>query len=233
MKRTAIILAGGRGSRLGRLTDSKPKPLVEVLGKPILEHLIRNASEKGIRDYLINVGYQGHRIREYFGDGSRFGVTIHYFESGGKGPEQPIFTARKHLDDGTFYCFCGDNILLPFQIERIVELHSQTKADATFTLEKGESTTTKRVRVWNNRVVGSSNIVIYPVLVYNMAMQTAFLDVLYETVKNKEDKAFAFAMDNLANKHNVYALDIPFININRPEDILKAERALSGVDTNE
>ena len=233
MKRTAIILAGGRGSRLGRLTDSKPKPLVEVLGKPILEHLIRNASEKGIRDYLINVGYQGHRIREYFGDGSRFGVTIHYFESGGKGPEQPIFTARKHLDDGTFYCFCGDNILLPFQIERIVELHSQTKADATFTLEQSEANITKRVRVEGSRIVGSGTSVTDPVLVYNMAIKTSFLDVLYELVKNKEDKAFAFSMDNLANKYGIYALDIPFININILEDIQNAERFLIHLSKND
>ena len=62
----AIILAGGRGSRLGKLTESRPKPLVEVSGKPILEHLIRNALEAGIREYWVNVGYLGHMIKEYF-----------------------------------------------------------------------------------------------------------------------------------------------------------------------
>ncbi len=229
----AIILAGGRGSRLGKLTESRPKPLVEVSGKPILEHLIRNASEAGIRDYLVNTGYLGHMIQEYFGDGSSFGVNMQYFGSVGKGPEQPIFTARKYLGEGTFYCFCGDNILLPSQIKRIIKFHLQASADATFTLEQGESTTTKRVRIEGNRIVGSSTSVADPVLVYNMAMQATFLDVLYETVKGREDKAFAYAMDDLANKYKIYVFDIPFININRPGDIQNAERMLSGVGKNE
>lgn len=233
MKMKAIILAGGRGSRLGRLTESMPKPLVEVLGKPILEHLIRNASEAGIKEYLVNIGYLSHMIKEYFGDGSRFGVNMQYFESGGKGPEQPIFKVREYLGEGTFYCFCGDNILTTSQIERMINFHSQVSADATFTLEQGEPKTIKRVRVNDNRVIGSSTSISNPVLVYNMAMQTAFLDVLYDTVKDKEEKAFAYAMDGLANRHKIYALDIPFININRPEDIANAEIRLNGVGKHE
>ncbi len=229
----AIILAGGRGSRLGKLTEFRPKPLIEVLGKPILEHLIRNASDVGIKDYIVNTGYLGSMIQEYFRNGSRLGVNIQYMKSTGKGPEMPLFTARLHLDDETFCCFCGDNILLQSQIEKIIKSHSQNSADATFILEQGESETIKRVKVERDRIVGSSTNARDPVLVYNMVMQTAFLDVLYEKVKDKEDKAFAFAMDDLVNKYNIYALNIPFININRPEDILNAEKILSGVDKNE
>lgn len=226
----AIILAGGRGSRLGKLTEASPKPLIEVSGKPILEHLIANAREAGIREYLINVGYLGHMIKEYFGDGSRFGVNIQYFESAGKGPEQQLFSSRMYLENGTFYCFCGDNILLPSQIENIIRFHAQHNADATFTLEQGESNTIKRVRMMGDRIVSSSTDVADPVLVYNMAMQTSFLDVLYETVRDREDKAFAFAMSELANRYGIYALSIHFININRPEDIQNAERRLAGAD---
>ncbi len=228
----AIILAAGRGSRLGKLTESKPKPLVEVSGKPILEHLIRNATEAGIRKYFVNVGYLGYMIKKYFGDGSRFGVSIQYFESAGKGPEQPLFTAREYLGDGVFYCFCGDNILLPSQIENIIAFHTQNNADATFTLEKGEPKTVKRVRIRGNKILGSSTNVGDPVLVYNIAMQTAFLDALYETVKDREEKAFAFAMSDLAERYDVYALNMPLININRPEDIQDAERRLAGADKN-
>lgn len=229
----AVILAGGRGSRLGKLTEFRPKPLIEVLGKPLLEHLIRNASDVGIKDYIVNIGYLGSMMQKYFGNGSRLGINMQYMESTGKGPEMPLFTARPHLDDETFCCFCGDNILLPSQIEKIIKSHSQNRADATFTLEQGESEKIKRVKVERDRIVGASTSVRDPVLVYNMVMQTAFLDILYEKVKDKEDKAFAFAMDDLVNEHNIYALDIPFININLPEDILNAERILSGVDKNE
>ena len=226
----AIILAGGRGSRLGKLTEFRPKPLIEVLGKPILEHLIGNASDVGIKDYIVNIGYLGNMIQEYFGNGSRLGVNMQYLESTGKGPEMPLFTARPYLDDETFCCFCGDNILLPSQIEKIIKSHLQNSADATFILEQGESETIKRVKVERDRIVGSSNNARDPVLVYSLVMQTAFLDVLYEKVKDKEDKALALVMDDLVNEHNLYALDIPFVNINRPEDILNAKRILSGVD---
>lgn len=230
----AIILAGGRGSRLGKLTESRPKPLVYVLGRPILEHLIINASEAGIMDYIINTGYLGRMVQDYLGNGSELGVNIQYIESAGKGPEQPIFAAREYLGNGTFYCFCGDNILLSSQIERIMEFHAQIKADATFTLEQGEPKQIKRVKIERNRIIGSSTDARDPVLVYNMAMKTEFLDVLYENVKEKEEKAFAFAMGNLASRHNVYALSIPFININVPEDIQTAERMLIiGADKNE
>jgi len=229
----AIILAGGRGSRLGKLTESRPKPLVEVLGRPILEHLIRNASKAGIKEYIINIGYLGHLIQEYFGNGSSLGVNIQYIEVVGKGPEISIFTSRQYLDDNTFCCFCGDNILHPSQIEKIIGFHNQMKADATFTLEQGDPNTTKRIRVSDNKIVGSSTSIRDPILVYNMAMQTRFLDVLSEIVKDKEDKAFSFAMDNLDNKHKIYALEIPFSNINLPEDILNAERILLGENKNE
>ena len=101
----AIILAGGRGSRLGHLTESRPKALVEVAGKPLLEYLVRNVTEAGIRNYLINTGYLGHMIQDYLGDGSEFGVNIQYIESEGKGPEDPIFASRKYLDNENLLLF--------------------------------------------------------------------------------------------------------------------------------
>src|SRR3989344_2260136 len=228
----AVIFAGGRGSRLGELTKFRPKPLVEVSGRPILEHLIINAAEAGIKEYFINVGYLDPMIQEYFGNGSGFDVNIAYFESAGKGPEQSLFTAREYLGEGTFCCFCGDNILLSSHIEKIIGFHSQNNADATFILEQGEPKTFKRVRIEGDTITGSSTNVNDPVLVYNMAMQTAFLDVLYETVKDREEKSFAFAMDDLAERYDIYALDIPFININKPDDIKNAERMLIGADKN-
>jgi len=229
----AVIFAGGRGSRLGELTKFRPKPLVEVSGRPILEHLIINAAEAGIKEYFVNVGYLDPMIQEYFGNGSGFDVNIAYFESVGKGPEQSLFTAREYLGEGTFCCFCGDNILLSSHIEKIIGFHSQNNADATFTLEQGEPKTFKRVRIEGDTITGSSTNVNDPVLVYNMAMQKAFLDVLYETVKDREEKAFAFAMDDLADRYDTYALNIPFININRYGDIQNAEIMLVGADKNE
>jgi dTDP-glucose pyrophosphorylase len=74
----SIILAAGRGTRLGALTADRPKPLVEVRGKPVLEHIILGLKGCGICRFLLVIGYLGDRIREYCGDGARFGVNVEY-----------------------------------------------------------------------------------------------------------------------------------------------------------
>ena len=114
--------------------------------------------------------------------------------------------------------------MFPSQIKKILRVHTKKSADATFTLEEGDSP--KRVKIRDGRIVASSANANDPILVYNMAMRPTFLDKLYNTVKNKKDKAFAFAMNDLARNHKIYVADVSFININRPEDILKAERML-------
>ena len=62
----AVILAGGRGSRLSEETDSKPKPMVEIGGRPILWHIMKIYSHYGINDFIICLGYKGYKIKEYF-----------------------------------------------------------------------------------------------------------------------------------------------------------------------
>lgn len=222
----AIILAGGRGSRLGELTESRPKPLIEVAGKPILEHLLQNASEAGITNFRITLGYRGDMIQNYCGDGSKFGIHIKYLKPSGKGPEDAIFGCMDYLPRETFCCFCGDNIVPSTSIALLLRQHQEQMADATFTLEQGESTTIKRVKIQNRRIIGSSTSPLDKVLVYNMAMEYPFLNLLYETIKSKEERAFAFAMDELAHRFRIHAIDVPFMNINRPEDTYLAERFL-------
>jgi MurNAc alpha-1-phosphate uridylyltransferase len=84
-----MILAAGRGERMGALTANEPKPLLIVGDVPLIErHLIRLAAA-GFRDVVINLSYRGARIRERLGDGGRFGVAISYSEEG----EPPLETA--------------------------------------------------------------------------------------------------------------------------------------------
>ena len=74
----AVILAGGRGSRLRPLTDTRPKPMVEVLGKPFLAYQIEQLRDQGFNKILLLLGYLPEVVQDYFGDGSRFGVKIEY-----------------------------------------------------------------------------------------------------------------------------------------------------------
>ncbi|MBF0118047.1 MAG: NTP transferase domain-containing protein [Desulfobacterales bacterium] len=74
----AVILCGGRGTRLKSLTDNRPKPMVTIMGKPFLEHLLLYIKSYKIDNILLLVGYLGKQIEDYFGDGSTFGLHIEY-----------------------------------------------------------------------------------------------------------------------------------------------------------
>lgn len=85
---TVVVMAGGRGSRLGALTNDTPKPLVRISGRPILEILVGQLAAEGFVDLIVTVNYLSDRLREHFDDGSEFGVKIDYVEE----PE-PLGTA--------------------------------------------------------------------------------------------------------------------------------------------
>ena len=105
-----MILAAGRGERLRPITDTTPKPLLRVRGKPLIEHHVIALAQSGIARIVINLAWLGSQIREYLGDGGRYGVSIVYSE------EQPlaletaggIFRALPHLAPGPFAVVNGD-----------------------------------------------------------------------------------------------------------------------------
>ena len=75
---TIVIMAGGRGVRLLPLTEDRPKPLIEVGGKPILESIIEGVATQGFRNFIISVGYKGEMIENFFQNGNSLGVNIEY-----------------------------------------------------------------------------------------------------------------------------------------------------------
>jgi len=128
----AVIMAGGKGTRLLELTkDELPKPMIPINGKPVLEWQIKCLSDNGITDICIITGHLGEKIKEYFGDGSRFGVDIVYFEE-----EIPMGTAGAlaHIDfflkDDYFLLVYGD-VMFDIDISRMEAFHNRKKAEAT------------------------------------------------------------------------------------------------------
>ncbi len=85
----AMILAAGRGERMGPLTENWPKPLLKIGGAPLIEHHVARLKVCGINEIVINLSYRGAQIRDHLGDGDRFGVSIAYSEEG----EPPLETA--------------------------------------------------------------------------------------------------------------------------------------------
>lgn len=78
----AMILAAGRGERMRPLTDTLPKPLIAVAGRPLIEHAIARLVEAGVRDLVVNLGYRGTQLREHLGDGTAYGARIAYSDEG-------------------------------------------------------------------------------------------------------------------------------------------------------
>jgi dTDP-glucose pyrophosphorylase len=74
----AVVMAGGRGTRLGSLTSNIPKPMLRVAGRPILERIVLKLVGHGIRRVFLSINYLGHLVEQHFGDGSRFGCQIEY-----------------------------------------------------------------------------------------------------------------------------------------------------------
>lgn len=127
----AVIMAGGKGTRLTSVTnDLIPKPMVKISGKPILERQIDCLRENGITDIWIVAGHLHEKIREYFGDGSGFGVTVHYYIE-----EQPLGTAgaffylREYIRGSAFILF-GD-VLLDIDFRRMEAFHRKNNAGIT------------------------------------------------------------------------------------------------------
>lgn len=109
--RQAVILTGGRGTRLGPLTDRLPKGLVPVAGRPFLEHQLLYIRGQGVSRVLLCVGYLGKLIEDRFGDGSRFGLRVDYSrEDYPRGTGGALKLARERLDDD-FFLLNGDTFL--------------------------------------------------------------------------------------------------------------------------
>jgi len=129
----AVILCGGRGERLRPLTDTLPKPLAPVLGRPFLLYLIDQLRDAGIKRILLLTGYRGNQIADALGDGAALGVAIQYMQ----GPEEwdtgrRIFEAC-HLLDERFVLLYADN-LAPFRLQPLWERHQQLAVPLTATL---------------------------------------------------------------------------------------------------
>jgi mannose-1-phosphate guanylyltransferase/phosphomannomutase len=129
----AIIMAGGEGSRLRPLTCDLPKPMVPIMNIPIMEHIINLLKSHGITEIGVTLMYLPQKIKDYFGDGSNFGVNLHYFtEDTPLGTAGSVKNAEKFLDE-TFIVISGDS-LTNMDICSAVEYHKSKKSLATLVL---------------------------------------------------------------------------------------------------
>ncbi len=147
-----VIIAGGRGKRLGSITDTMPKPMVDVQRKPILEHIVNLCKTYAITEFIFLLCYLPQKITSYFGNGSKFGVHIEYvYEEENKplGTAGGLHLVRKHLNN-TFIVSYAD-ILRDLDITEMVRLHKAKKAFATLNVYKRNSADAKSMVVFDNQ----------------------------------------------------------------------------------
>src|SRR6478672_3147949 len=95
----AVLLAAGRGTRMRGLTEELPKPMLEVHRKPVLEHIVEGLRDTGLTNFLIVVGWRAEVVKNFFGDGSRLGVSIHYeTQTVQDGTGRVVALAREFVD---------------------------------------------------------------------------------------------------------------------------------------
>ena len=133
-----VILAAGEGRRLRPLTFTRPKHMIPVGGKPILEHLVNAVRAAGIKEILVVVGYKAETIKEYFGNGSEFGVSINYVDQKRiLGTADAIASVKEHVNED-FLVVNGDLLSSSDAIKSVIKMHEKVESIATLAAVKVE-----------------------------------------------------------------------------------------------
>ncbi len=135
--KTAIILAGGKGTRLRPITYEVPKPLIPVKNKPLIQHTIEMLKKYHIETIYLSLGYKAKQIKDYFKDGSNFGINIKYLiEKKPLGTAGPLSLAKKEIDDA-FLLIWGD-VLAEIDLTDFISFHKEQNTIGTLALTSVE-----------------------------------------------------------------------------------------------
>jgi len=133
----AVLLAAGRGTRMREMTADLPKPMLEVRGKPVLQHIVEGLRDAGITDFLIIVGYRADAVQNFFGDGSRYKIGIQYAtQTVQDGTGRVVELAKNFVANAPFTLGYGDILVAPENYKRVVDLPDGV--DALISVTRGE-----------------------------------------------------------------------------------------------
>jgi dTDP-glucose pyrophosphorylase len=218
-----LIMAGGKGTRLRPHTENCPKPMLEVGGKPMLQHIIEKAKADGFQNFVISLHYLGHMVEEHFGDGNKYGVRIDYLRE-----DAPLGTAGclsllPEIPELPFVVTNGD-VLTDIQYNEFLDFHCRHEASATMAVRHHEIQNqfgvvrTKGVEIegFEEKPVYRSHInagiyVLEPHALKNLEYQQhCDMPTLFERVKKN------------AGRTIVYPMHEPWLDVGRPTDLALA-----------
>ena len=126
----AVIMAGGKGTRISSVASDIPKPMIKICGKPVLEHEIECLSEQGFTDIILTVSHLGNIIMDYFGNGKKFGVNIeYYYEKEPLGNAGALYEIKDRLTED--FLLLNADSLFNIDFKRFVEYHKKHGGLAT------------------------------------------------------------------------------------------------------
>ena len=220
-----VIMAGGKGTRLRPHTENCPKPMLEVAGKPMLQHIIEKAIANGFQNFLISLHYLGHMVEEHFGDGSKFGVRIDYLRE-----ESPLGTAgclslMPQIPALPFIVTNGD-VLTDIHYKEFLDFHNRHEASATMAVRQYEiqnqfgvvQTKGVEIEAFEEKPIYRSHVnagiyVLDPgALSFLEYRQHCDMPTLFERVKEGSGRTI------------VYPMHEPWLDVGRPEDLASARK---------
>ena len=225
----AVILAGGKGTRLRPYTTVFPKPLMPIGERPILEILIRQMSAQGFKDIIVTSGYLGELIMAFFGDGTKFGVKIKYSREA-----KPLGTAGglgSIKDDlGEDFLMVNGDLLTTLSFADLVDYHRKNRAHATIALKRRDIHIDFGVIELDGSTNDIKGYVEKPTVQNFVSMGVNVLDsAVLQYIKPNEYLDFPNLIQSLlAGGKTVkgYAFDGYWLDIGRPDDYEKANADL-------
>ncbi|MCG3215769.1 MAG: NTP transferase domain-containing protein [Candidatus Heimdallarchaeota archaeon] len=228
-----VILAGGKGSDLFPLTQTRPKPMITLLGKPILQYLIEELKEIGLTDILIVTGYLGEQIRNYFKKGSDLGVCIQYANQGEEERiESALLASEEYVrNESEFLLLFGDIVSEQGLIQRTLNAFENTQADMTMALTlKGDTGDFGIVEIDSMGMVKKAGI-----KKADLTSMSNYVDAGCFVIRTdifdeiRKEKSLSSAINNRIEKGAKVAAAIwekEWIDIGKPWNIIEANRLL-------
>ena len=223
-----IIMAGGKGKRMLPLTKKCPKPLLPIAGKPVLEHIIVKAKSEGFDNFILTINYLGHMIRDFFGNGSKWGVKIKYLEE-----TNPLGTAGSlsFLKQKKNFPFivCNGDVISDIRFSDLLDFHIKNKAFGTIAVKPYELRNPYGVvRVKGNRISGieekpittshvNTGVYVFNSKVIQNLKKNKYLDmnILIQGLVKKSKKILA------------YSAYEPWLDVGKPKDFKKANKKIN------
>jgi mannose-1-phosphate guanylyltransferase/phosphomannomutase len=135
----AVVMAGGFGTRIQPLTHSRPKPMLPIINRPMMEQTMLNLRDLGIIEFIVLLYFKPEVIQDYFGDGSDFGMKITYvIPDDDYGTAGAVKLAQEHIGDDNFIIISGD-LVTDFDFKKIFDYHTQKQSKLTITLTSVEN----------------------------------------------------------------------------------------------